>query len=113
MKYAEFSHLKRIVDKDNPFLVAFELSGGEIFIIEPAFYTQLTNFKELYNELDYKRILARMEEITKERKRVIFTYDFENPFIKKDGFIYLEFTDVTDSLKIFIEDKSRGSDYGD
>ena len=113
MDYKEFSHLKRLTDKDNPFSPLFELPTGERFYIEPAFYTQLVNFEELYNKEDFARILKRMEKLAKERKRVIFTYDFENPFVKKDDYILLEFTDVTDSLKIFIEDKSRGSDYGD
>ena len=27
--------------------------------------------------------------------------------------VYLEITDITNKLKIFLEDKSRGSDYGD
>ena len=29
------------------------------------------------------------------------------------GYIVLEITDITNSLQIFVEDKSRGSDYGD
>ena len=113
MKYNEFEKYTQIEDKDNPFSSLYELDNGERFYIEPAFYTQLVNFEELYNKEDFARILRRMEELAKERKRVIFTYDFENPFVKKEDFILLEFTDVTDSLKIFIEDKSRGSDYGD
>ena len=32
---------------------------------------------------------------------------------EKDGYVILEITDITDPLHIFVEDKSRGSDYGD
>ena len=111
MNIEEFAHLKKL--NDDKFSLGYSLPGGETFYIEPAFYTQLINFKELYNEVGYKRIIKKMEELAKERKRIIFVYDFENPFLKKDGYIYLEFTDVTDSLGIIIDDKSRGSDYGD
>lgn len=113
MNYEEFKEFEKVVDKDNPLTPCFRFKSGETFYVEPAFYTQLSNFKELYNIDDFNRIVEKMKSIVKERKHVIFTYDYENPFTKKDGYIYLELLDVTDSLKIFIEDKSRGSDYGD
>ena len=46
-------------------------------------------------------------------KKVIFIGDFETNTFEKDGYIILEITDITDPLQIFVEDKSRGSDYGD
>ena len=50
----------------------------------------------------------------KKYKKVVFVYDYENPYVKDlDGFIYRELTDISDPLHIFVEDKSRGSDYGD
>lgn len=113
MKYIEFENLEEIKDKDNPFTNAYKLKDGSIFYVEPAFYTQLSNFKESYKEEDYKRIVDTMIKLASERKKVIYTYDFENPFTKKDGYIYLEFIDICDYLNIAIEDKSRGSDYGD
>ena len=51
--------------------------------------------------------------LMKEKHHIVFTYDYENPFINIDNYIYLEFIDLCDKLKIYIEDKSRGSDYGD
>jgi len=110
--FEEWKDLKQRKDKDNPFYPEFILESGESFFVEPAFYTQLTNFKEIYPD-EYVRIVDKMNSLVKERKHIIFAYDFENPFIKKDGYIYLEFVDITDSLQIFYEDKSRGSDYGD
>ena len=46
-------------------------------------------------------------------KKVVFTANYESPLTEAEGYIYLEITDVTDPLKIYAEDKSRGSDYGD
>ena len=54
-----------------------------------------------------------MEELVKKNKKIVFTGNFENPLTEIDNYIFLEITDVTDHLKIFAEDKSRGSDYGD
>lgn len=110
--FEEWKNLKQVKDKDNPFYPMFVLPSGESFFVESAFYTQLSNFKEIYPS-EYKQIVDKMDSLVKERKHIIFVYDFENPFIKKEGYIYLEFVDITDSLKIFYEDKSRGSDYGD
>ena len=111
--YEEWNKYKRLKDPNNPFSPLFELTSGEKFYVEPAFYTQLTNFKEMYSIKDYERILDKMIELVKERKHIVFTYDFEHPLTKNDNFIYLEFKDITDLLRIYIEDKSRGSDYGD
>lgn len=113
MSYNEWSSLKEIKDKNNPFSHLYELESGEQFYVEPAFYTQLINFKEMYSVDEYNKILDKMIELVKERKRIVFTYDFEHPLTNNDDFIYLEFKDVTDLLRIYIEDKSRGSDYGD
>ena len=43
----------------------------------------------------------------------MFVGNFEFPQTEVEEHIFLEITDVTDPLKIFVEDKSRGSDYGD
>ena len=49
----------------------------------------------------------------RKNKKVIFIGDYETNTFEKDGYIVLEITDITDPLHIFVEDKSRGSDYGD
>jgi hypothetical protein len=49
-------------------------------------------------------------------KKDVLSLLFENPQTLTDdeeGFIILEIFDITDPLKIYVEDKSRGSDYGD
>lgn len=112
MIYEEFKHLKKIKDSENPLVPLFQYESGESFYIEPMFYTYLTGFKDrLPERLD--DILNEMERVVKKFKKVIFTSDFENPQTIKEGYIYLEIEDITNPLQIFVEDKSRGSDYGD
>lgn len=54
-----------------------------------------------------------MEIIVKKNRLVVFTGDFESSPTEAEGAIYLEITDITNPLHIYVEDKSRGSDYGD
>ena len=112
MKYKEWENLKVIEDKNNPFSTLFELETGERFYIEPAFYTQFTNFLEILPQ-HHDIIVEKMRELVVLNKKVVFTLDFESPLTKVDDYAYLEITDVTDPLGIYVEDKSRGSDYGD
>ena len=110
--YPEFAHLEKKVDPHNPFCALYSYPTGESFYIEPVFYTKLMGIKDHHPD-KYKLILAKMEELVKKNKKIVFTGNFENPLTEIDNFIYLEITDVTDPLQIFAEDKSRGSDYGD
>ena len=113
MIYEEFKQYKLEMDKNNPFCNHYILDSGEDFYIEPVFYTQLKGFKERHTLEDYNRIINKMIEIVKKNKKVVFVGNFEYPQTEVEGYIFLEITDVTDPLKIFVEDKSRGSDYGD
>ena len=113
MIYPEFSEFRQEVDKENPFSNLYYLDSGECFYVEPVFYTHLRGFKDL-RENDFPRIIERMIEVVKKNKKVIFTGNFECPqTLTSDDFIILEINDITDPLQIFVEDKSRGSDYGD
>ena len=111
-EYEEFKHLRKEVDPNNPFSSLYFYESGESFYLEPAFYTQLMGFKDHFPD-KYPLIIQRMEELVKKNKKIVFTANYENPLTDVDNYIYLEITDVTDSLQIFAEDKSRGSDYGD
>ena len=113
MIYEEFKEYKLEMDPNNPFCNRYLLKDGEIFYVEPVFYTQLKGFKERHSETDYQRIIDRMIEVVKKNKKVVFVGNFEYPQTEVEGFIFLEVTDITDPLQIFVEDKSRGSDYGD
>lgn len=113
MIYEEFIRFNQVVDSNNPFCNLYYLDSGESFYIEPVFYTQLKGFKERHTERDYQRIIDRMIEVVKKNKKVVFVGNFDNPQTEAEGYIFLEITDITDPLQIFVEDKSRGSDYGD
>ena len=110
--YEEWKHLKKSSDPNNPFCAVYSYPDGETFYIEPVFYTQLKGFKD-YQPTEYERIINEVIELAKKNHRVVFTGNFDCPLTQVDDYIYLEITDVTDPLHIFVEDKSRGSDYGD
>lgn len=111
-EYEEWKHLNKTVDPNNPFCAVYSYPDGETFYIEPVFYTQLMGFKDHHPD-KYHLIINKMEELVKKNKKIVFTGNFDNPLTEVDNFIFLEITDVTDLLQIFVEDKSRGSDYGD
>ena len=113
MKYEEFSKFKLVLDEKNPFCNHYVLDSGEEFYVEPVFYTQFQGFKDRHSLDSYNSIINKMIEVVKKNKRVVFVGNFEYPQTEVDGFIFLEITDITDPLQIFVEDKSRGSDYGD
>lgn len=110
MNYEEFKDYKEITD--NNFVRKFESKEGHIFYIEPAFYTQLQGLKERYPE-NHKKVVEEIYRQIKAHKSIAFVYDFENPFLDYKDAILREFVDITDAVKVFYEDKSRGSDYGD
>lgn len=111
-EYQEWSNLVQKEDPQNPFSALYVYEDGCQFYIEPVFYTQLQEFLRHYpNSLSL--ILKEMERIVKVNKKVVFTGDYESPYCHVEGASYLEIFDITDRLGLFVEDKSRGSDYGD
>ncbi len=116
-KYLEFQNLKLIEDKKNSFCRLYEYEDGSRFYIEPIFYALLENFKVQYPQ-EFDIVLKKMEELVRKNKKVIFTgMDEEtedDPVTQTDeDYIILTFYDITDMLNIYINNKSRGSDYGD
>ena len=112
MIYPEFDKYTPYVDKENPFCNAYTTKEGHLFFVEPWFYVGLSGFKEKRAER-FEEIMKAIDDIVTKNEKVIFTGDFDSPFIVRDGFIYREIHDITDPLQIDVEDKSRGSDYGD
>ena len=112
MKIPEFSQFQEVVDPIYPFIPHYVLDDGSEFYMEPIFYTQLQGFKERHED-HYQEIIDAVIAKVRRNKKVIFIGDFESNTFEKDGYVILEVTDITDPLKIFVEDKSRGSDYGD
>lgn len=115
-KYNEWKDLKIIKDEKNPFSSLFEYEDGSRFYIEPIFYSYLESAFIQYP--DKKQvILDEMERIVRKNKLVIFTgmdeeYEDE-PLTKNKDAIFLTIYDILNKLQIYVEDKSRGSDYGD
>jgi len=113
MNYEEFSTFEIIEDKNNPFCNLYKIDDETYFYIEPVFHTQMLGFKERRTAEEYQKIVETIISVAKKNKKVVFTGNFDSPLTEAGGFIFLEITDITDSLKIYVEDKSRGSDYGD
>lgn len=110
MNYEEFDKYKEITS--NRFVKEYLSENGNKFFIEPAFYTQMLGLFERYP--DYRNLfLKELDKQIQNNKIIAFVYDFENPFLDYKDAVLREFIDITDSCKIFYEDKSRGSDYGD
>lgn len=111
--YKEFEKYTLIKDEKNPFSKKYLTEDNDVFYVEPVFYTMLMSFKEHHKD-SIDLILKEMERVVKKNHKVVFTGNFESPFtIVDDDFVILEIFDITDKLNIFVEDKSRGSDYGD
>ena len=113
MMYEEFKQYKYVKDNKNPFCNHYVLDDGSSFYVEPVFYTQLQGFKDRHPIEKYNEIIDKMIALVKRNKKVVFAGNFEYPQTEVEGYIFLEITDVTDPLRIFVDDKSRGSDYGD
>ena len=112
MRYEAFEKYQIVKDDNHPFLVHVIVDENSDFYFEPMVYTQLEGFKERHKD-KYQLIIDTLIERVKRNKHVVFISDYEAYFEEIEGYIYLEITDITNSLKIFVEDKSRGSDYGD
>lgn len=110
MNYEEFAKYKDITD--NKFVRKYLYKNGNTFYLEPAFYTQMIGLFERYPE-QKEPFMNKIDELVQNNKEIAFVYDFENPFLDYGNAVLREFADVTDACKIFYEDKSRGSDYGD
>jgi len=110
--YIEWTDRKRLIDLKNRYCTLYKNEDGSMFYIEPAFYTSLMKFKELRSK-EYSLILNEMDRVTSKYKLVVFTADSDEPITIAEHAVFLTITDIANKLKIFIEDKSRGSDYGD
>jgi len=111
-KIIEWKDLSKEKDEKNPFTDKFAYDTGDIFYVEPVFYLKLQAFK-LHYESEYQRILDEMERVVKKNHLVVFIGDDEEEITEVEGAIYLTIQDITNPLQLFVEDKSRGSDYGD
>ena len=111
-KYPEWEHLKDEIDVKNPYTAKYVYQNGDTFYVEPVFYYKLKSFESHYED-KLVEILNEMERIVHKYHLVVFINDEDEEITEVDGAVYLTIQDVCDPLQIFVEDKSRGSDYGD
>ncbi len=110
--YPEWSDRNILIDLRNRFATCYQNDDGSIFYIEPQFYTYLQGYKDLRPER-YDDILKEMDKIVRKNRKVVFVGQEDNPIVVCEGAIYLTAIDVANRIQVLVEDKSRGSDYGD
>ena len=113
MEMIEFNKYKKIIDPEYKNINLDELDDGSMFYIEPNFYTQLLYIKDHFFD-KYDEVIDKIIEITKRNKKMIFTADFENPVVYKDGFYYREISDILGEVKLHFDNKGNpDSDWKD
>ena len=110
--YPEWKELQFEVEKTNSFTAKFIYPNGDTFYVEPVYYYKLRSLYQHHSDR-FNEILLEMERIVHKYHKVVFINDEDEEITEVDGAVYLTIQDVCDPLQIFVEDKSRGSDYGD
>lgn len=111
-KHIEWKHLELVEDKRNPYSACYRYPNGDIFYVEPVYYLKLEGMKQFASER-FDEIIQEMERLVKKNHIVVFVGEEDEEFTEVEGAIYLTIQDIANPLKIYVEDKSRGSDYGD
>lgn len=112
MNYPEWSSRKVLIDLRNRIAKCYENIDGSIFYVEPGFYKVFEALKTIYPDR-VNDVLLKMDEMTKNNRKVVFVSDPENPLVVVEDAKYITLFDITDAIGLLLEDKSRGSDYGD
>lgn len=113
MRYPEWSNLILMVDLRNRVAKCYKLYENCIFYIEPAFYQALQNLRTIYPE-KYEEMIGTINALAAKNKITVFAGDSDNPLvITSNKAVILSIEDVANAMKLTIENKSRGSDYGD
>lgn len=102
----------KIDDPENPYSECYVDAEGNMFYLEPVFLLKLSSLKNMRPER-YDEVVAEMKRLVKKNRKVVFIGDDEEEITKTDSAVFLTIQDVCNPLKVFVEDKSRGSDYGD
>ena len=110
--YPEWKELKFEVDVNNPYTAKFSYSNGDTFYVEPIYYYKLRSLYQ-HHENRINEILIEMERVVHKYHKVVFINDEDEEITEVEDAVYLTIQDITNPLQIFVEDKSRGSDYGD
>lgn len=113
MKYPEFERLVNMVDLRNRFAACYRDENGNVFYIEPGFYKALQAIRNIYPDR-YDEAIETVLLFASQNPITIFAQDGDNPIVEiEQKAVILSPADIIDRMGLIIEDKSRGSDYGD
>lgn len=112
MNYPEWADRQLMIDLRNKIAKCYKNKDGSIFYVEPGFYKAFEALKNIYpDRID--DVLRKMDELTSSNKKVVYVFDPDDPLVIVEKAKYITIFDLTDSIGLLLEDKSRGSDYGD
>lgn len=112
MNYPEWADRQLMIDLRNKIAKCYKNKDGSIFYVEPGFYKAIEALKNIYpDRID--DVLRKMDELTSSNKKVVYVSDPDDPLVIVEKAKYITIFDLTDSIGLLLEDKSRGSDYGD
>ena len=112
MNYPEWADRQLMIDLRNKIAKCYKNKDGSIFYVEPGFYKAFEALKNIYpDRID--DVLRKMDELTSSNKKVVYVSDPDDPLVIVEKAKYITIFDLTDSIVLLLEDKSRGSDYGD
>lgn len=112
MNYPEWADRQLMIDLRNKIAKCYKNNDGSIFYVEPGFYKAFEALKNIYpDRID--DVLRKMDELTSSNKKVVYVSDPDDPLVIVEKAKYITIFDLTDSIGLLLEDKSRGSDYGD
>lgn len=112
MNYPEWADRQLMIDLRNKIAKCYKNKDGSIFYVEPGFYKAFEALKNIYpDRID--DVLRKMDELTSSNKKVVYVSDPDDPLVIVEKAKYITIFDLTDSIELLLEDKSRGSDYGD
>ena len=107
-----WNNLEKVIDSKNPYSYCYMYPSGEKFYVEPVFLLKLDGIKQFVTER-FDEVIKEMERLVKRNHLVVFVGEEDDEFTEVEGAIYLTIQDVCNPLQVYVEDKSRGSDYGD
>ena len=112
MVYELWNQLEQVKDPKNPFTKCYRYENGDTFYVEPVYLLKLSGMEQFVPE-SINKVVDEMERLVRTNHLVVFIGDEDEEITEVDGAIYLTIQDVCNPIHVYVEDKSRGSDYGD
>lgn len=112
MIYPEWADKVQMVDLKNRIAKCYKLDDDSVFYVEPGFYKALQALRNIYPSR-YPEVIKAMEKMAQKNPVTVFAGDADAPLVDVPDAMVFSVVDVCDAVGILLEDKSRGSDYGD